>query len=712
MSAETPVDQPLALLRDDLEISRGTPFLSGAPGWVIRDPVRYRFFQIGQRTIDVLSRWSAGTVERLKSRLFQEKGVHLSDEELDALIRFLAQNELLEGGGGGTASRFADAAERRARFDLWPRVQKLLFFRIPLLRPESFLYATWPLVRPLFSRGFVWISLFSLIVGLYLASRQTAEIEAYLSNAFTWSGAAMFLAAIAVIKVLHEFGHAFQAIRYGLRVPVMGIAFFVFLPLLYTNITDAWRLRRRADRVIIDLGGIFVELTIAIYATLLWCFLPDGPMRTVAFVMATSSWVISLLVNLNPFMRFDGYYLLSDSFGIQNLQNRAFALGRWAMRLALFGLDDPVPENLDARTRHWMIAYAYGVWVYRFFLFISISLLVYAMFFKLAGAVMLLVSITGFVVKPVLAELRYWVQARDRIRRSARSLVTLMVILSAVTVFFWPMSTRVHVPALLEEARQQVVFPPEAARLEKVFVAEGDRVTPGAPLFEFSVPDLPIRIAQAETRIEMHKARQLSAAGDAVERAEGLVIARVLDEEAENLAALQDRQTRLVVRATTGGIMRELSTDLDVGTWYARTHWLGRIIDPGALTVRGFVNETDLHRADLSKIGKFVADEVTVPTLELGAFAVSDVAIERLPDGYLARPNGGSIAVSGSAPGELIVAGVWYPLTAAPQVEGQLDWLADDRILRGVVLLRSQRESYAKRIGNRVARVLFRELSF
>ncbi len=132
-------DRPLAPLRDDLEISPGAAFLSGAPGWVIRDPVRNRFFQIGQRTIDVLSRWSAGSVNRLKARLFSENAIRLTDEELEALTHFLRQNQLLEGGEQGTATRYARLAENRVRSRMWLGAQKLMFFRVPLVRPDGFL---------------------------------------------------------------------------------------------------------------------------------------------------------------------------------------------------------------------------------------------------------------------------------------------------------------------------------------------------------------------------------------------------------------------------------------------------------------------------------------------------------------------------------------------------------------------------------------------
>jgi len=72
---------------------------------------------------------------------------------------------------------------------------------------------------------------------------------------------------------------------------------------------------------------MIVEFGIACIAIFLWSFLPDGPARSAAFFAATSSWVLSLMVNLNPCMRFDGYYLLSDLCGFQNMQSSGFQLG-------------------------------------------------------------------------------------------------------------------------------------------------------------------------------------------------------------------------------------------------------------------------------------------------------------------------------------------------------------------------------------------------
>ena len=81
------------------------------------------------------------------------------------------------------------------------------------------------------------------------------------------------------------------------------------------------------------------------FATLAWSFLPDGPVRGAAFILATSSWISTLLLNLSPFMRFDGYFVLSDWLEMPNLHGRAFAIARWWLREQLFGLGDPPPEE-------------------------------------------------------------------------------------------------------------------------------------------------------------------------------------------------------------------------------------------------------------------------------------------------------------------------------------------------------------------------------
>jgi len=157
-------------------------------------------------------------------------------------------------------------------------------------------------------------------------------------------GVFLYALTLFFVKMLHELGHAYTARHYGLRVPTMGLAFLIFWPMFYTDNSDAWKLRKRTSRMAIAGAGTLVELGLAVPATFLWSFLPDGPLRSACFLIAATTWISSLLINLNPFLRFDGYYLLSDFLNVPNLQARAFALGKWHLRRFLAGIESPCPD--------------------------------------------------------------------------------------------------------------------------------------------------------------------------------------------------------------------------------------------------------------------------------------------------------------------------------------------------------------------------------
>lgn len=270
------------------------------------------------------------------------------------------------------------------------------------------------------------------------------------------------------------------------------------------------------------------------------------------------------------------------------------------------------------------------------------------------------------------------------------------------------MSTRIKAPAILEETRQQMLYPLVDARLDRVLVETGQHVDAGDPLFEFTDPELALKIRQSHTRIAMYEARETSSAGDAVELADRLIVGRLLDQEREALSALEDRERRLTVRATQSGIVRELSPSLTPNRWFSRKNVLGRIVEPGEQVVSGFISEADRDLLDLSKIGKFIADDIEVPAVPLNATELSDFSVDRLPDGYLSSPNGGAIPVASAGSSDLVPLAAWYPFTATVAAEP----LDHDAVQRGVVVLYRTPESLVKRVGRQIAKVLIRESGF
>ncbi|MEO1720476.1 MAG: hypothetical protein AAFR23_09660, partial [Pseudomonadota bacterium] len=432
---------PLPPIRSDLELSEGAPSAHGKRTWLIYDPSRHRFIQVDEVTRSLIACWpSCATSADLKAAASLELGLSVDDDMIKELIEFVDQHELIVEPGDGGWRSLSRRANRRNEKPLLRFAHTYLFFRIPLVRPQVFLERTLPYVSFLFTRGFAAFSVLCALTGLYLVSQQWQAFLTTAEYAFSWQGAIAFAITLVFVKAIHELAHAYVAVSKGAIVPTIGVAFMLLFPLLYTDVTDTWRLKRRRDRLAVDAAGLGAELAIAAIATVAWAVLPDGALRSVAFMLATVGWLLSLLINANPFMRFDGYYLLADATGIENLQTRSFNVSKWRLREYLFDFCAPCPENFSSATIRRMELYGYGVWIYRLFLFIGIAILVYVSTFKVLGILLFILEIVLLVAKPIFNELKVWWDMRALILRSGRAAVTASVIIAAGVAIIVPWS--------------------------------------------------------------------------------------------------------------------------------------------------------------------------------------------------------------------------------------------------------------------------------
>jgi putative peptide zinc metalloprotease protein len=125
-----------------------------------------------------------------------------------------------------------------------------------------------------------------------------------------------FLAAYGLFflsLVVHEFGHAGACARYGGRPSAIGFGVYLVFPVLFSNVTAAWEMRRW-QRVVVDLGGIYLQGLVG--AGYVAAALATGN-RT--FVLAGALVGFSCLLSLNPFFKFDGYWAIGDALGVVNL---------------------------------------------------------------------------------------------------------------------------------------------------------------------------------------------------------------------------------------------------------------------------------------------------------------------------------------------------------------------------------------------------------
>ena len=357
----------LPTLRSDLRLLEGAADEQGDPSWLIFDPARNSYFNLTLQAFQVLQNWQAGTSVTEFIKLLSNRSVEIDEKQLGSLIRFVEHSQLIQSSTQADSERLFKAKHGKKRHWLIWLIHNYLFVRIPLFRPDRFLDTTANWVWSIITPTTLWVIRALGIIGFLLVLRQWEAFIATFMHFFSWSGLAFYGLTLVGLKVMHELGHAYTSHRLGIRVASIGVAFLVLFPIMYTDTTDAWRLRDRYERLRIVLAGVKTEIHIALLATFLWSFLPDGVLRSIAFFVATTSWVTSLAVNISPFMRFDGYYAMSDVLDAKNLQPRSFALARWNLRKVLFGWTHDLPEVLSPGRHRLFVIYSYATWVYRFF---------------------------------------------------------------------------------------------------------------------------------------------------------------------------------------------------------------------------------------------------------------------------------------------------------------------------------------------------------
>ena len=687
-------------LRQELAIYEGPRLRDGQPSWTLHDPVRNLYFQLDWLTFEILVHWALGDARAIVDAVGAQTTLQATVEDVGAVQKFLAANHLVDALGMDT-SRAMAAVAARSTMSVWKRLlHSYLFFRIPLVQPDALLTRLQSRCGFLYSARFLQLTALAFALGMILVYREWDAFRTTLAESFTYSGAIGYFLTLVSIKILHEFGHGLTAKRHGCRVPTMGIAFLVMWPMPYTDTNEAWKLRSRRQRLQIGAAGVATELIIAVWATLAWAFLPDGALRSAAFLLSTTTWVSTVLVNCSPFMRFDGYFVLSDFLGMPNLHARAFALARWQLREWLFRLDAPPPEHFGKWRRRGLLFFSYFTWCYRLVVFLGIAVLVYKFFIKTVGIFLFGVEIVWFVIMPVYSEMKAWKALWPHIRERGRFRVSFVLAVLALAACFVPLPGRIEASGLLHPGEEFIVYAREGARLEAVYAADGASVKAATPLFKLSTEELDQRLNSVRSRVERYDAEISVSSFSADDRQKLLVHQSELQTAHTTRRGLESQRSEYTPAAPFDGRFRMHDPDLRAGTWVARNEELGTVVKGEGWHVECYVSEEMLNRIAVGNAAHFYPDGRWGDVVALKVSAVDRDATH-----VLASLHGGSVQAR-EAEGRLI------PEKAAYRVN--LEVIVPETKLaahtwRGNVVILGSAESLAVRFGRAALSTLWRE---
>ncbi|WP_341674747.1 HlyD family efflux transporter periplasmic adaptor subunit [Niveibacterium sp. SC-1] len=687
-------------LREDLRLSEGAAGANGEPVWMIQDVVLNRFYRIGWLEFEFLARW-ARPAQDICEEIARDTPLRPEPAQLADFVRFLSQHQLLRA-SQETLARLRAGKEGPGWLNWRWWLHHYLFFRIPLVRPQAHLQSLAQALRFVFTPWFAAAIAAASLLGIVLVAKEWDTFTSAVVESFSVDGLLSFAAAIAIAKTLHELAHALVATRYGLRVAHMGVAFVVMWPMLYTDTGETWKLRSARQRLAVASAGILCELSIAGLSTLGWALAEPGPLRNGLLYLATTSWVLSLALNASPFMRFDGYFILSDLLDFPNLHERAGAMAKAFLHRTLLGLPEDWPEPLPAAQRRLLIGFAFTTWLYRLVLFLGIAVTVYLFFFKLLGIFLFMVEISWFIALPVLRELRYWWAHRQgvptRRRLYAAALGILLLLLLAI-----PWRTQVHAVGVARSEHQLKVFAPFAARLQQV-QADGE-VKAGSILVTLDQPDLVLREAGSEAGRKGYAATLAGLLANATGLEVEAATRERLEVQREETRATRLEIARLKLIAPFDGVWRDVDPAWQAGQWIANRESIGVLLDPSRWQIDAYVPQRDLERLQVGSRARFYADGDAHPQ-EGTIVEIGRTRVKQLPHPMLASRYKGPL--TSSPDGRELPPGspVFHVLVQLDQPP------ADLRETRGQLQIEGQRHSIVAQLATDLGAALLRESGF
>jgi len=258
---------------------------------------------VGKQIINIVNIIKSDNSPQLIDMLKTKYSTSLNDEKLNSIIEKLINNGIL-------------VDENRVSISQKSSQKSHIKYQITILRANKI-----DIITSLFSKLFykpillsVLIFTFINIILIFLFPKNNFSFYAHLK--FT----SEFLSLIPLLLLdafFHELGHMSALKRFKLRHGDIGFGLYLFSPTLYADVNNSWRLNMK-EKIIVNLGGIYFNLIFINILVLVFYYTQHSNLLLVLFFM-----IFRVLFNLNPFLKTDGYWVLSDFTKTYNLRMKS-----------------------------------------------------------------------------------------------------------------------------------------------------------------------------------------------------------------------------------------------------------------------------------------------------------------------------------------------------------------------------------------------------
>lgn len=596
--------------------------------WVARDPVSLEYFHFSEREKSVACLLDGSRT--LADILETHPRLAPTASWLLQLVSKLENACFCVPRDAAAGRRLWHGRLRQQNTALWQKLLSPIAIRVKLFDPTQMLNQLAWLANGLFSKPFfIGWCLCAIPLGflcLMQCLRSPGNLLVSLTT-LTSSRAIGLIAVYVVVKSIHELGHALACKRWRAECHEIGLFFLVFTPILYCDVSDSWKLPNRWRRASVAAAGIYIELILATVASAVW--LTTAPATLVNLIAANVMLVCSantILVNANPLLKYDGYYALSDLWGVPNLaeQGREAA---WAVSQSMITADRLPSHRWDASAK-LLAAYGIASWLYRQFVIVVIAWVVWMLLdgigFRLMGALFIVLMAVNVIRTNVTGAVRWTQELAVTGGLRGLGLLRFLGLLAligcvAYAFFYLPLPTYVAGRGVTELSAISPVYAKQSGTLEN-FAKIGDTLPAGSPIATIASIELEMehldtagqiavlqqRMAQLELLSVDTESAATQLANTAAELAKAEDRLQILDQELRSLVVVAEVDGKLLGgRYQTFQPMSELPDQqrltpvLDqqhVGRGIRRGQMLGWFGSTGAFQLTAYVAEHDAQR--------------------------------------------------------------------------------------------------------------------
>jgi len=592
-------------LRPDLVVR--PQFYEGMTHYVVKDPIGLKYYRFKAEEYFLLQQLDGKSTLLEVKKAFERK-YRPQTITVDDLVRFCSQ--LHEAGVAQIDTpEQTEVFVKRRRKKIWKKVRgaaaNILYIKIPIIDPERLLTWMYPYFKWIYTRTFVVLSCLLMLSALTMVVSNFTEVKERLpdfQSFFNWRTIVYFWCSLAIVKIIHEFGHGLTAKHFGGEVHEMGALLLCLTPALYCDVTDSWLLPNKWHRIWISAAGIYVECVLASLATFAWFYSNPGLFNSLMMATMFLCSMNTIMFNANPLMRYDGYYVLADYLEIPNLRVKANQFFSYAFQEKVLGLEVPVQSYMP-RTRRWLfLAYAITSFLYRWFVTLSILFFlnrlmkpykVYSIgiFFAMWGMIPLVIMPVYQIVKFVRTPGR--LRKVKKVRATAFAVSTVALITAILMI---PTPLRIKGTLVIAPEAPSRVYANTAGRLVTLAVRDGDMVKKGDLIAQLSNLDKQRERASMQEELELNrvKAAYFSRSKDLEGRRLARQHSTLADELEPVVARINDQISHLYLVADRDGQVIGVPKRETTGSWVRPDKAFCEIANPKKLQAQVIIDQGDV----------------------------------------------------------------------------------------------------------------------